>query len=173
MCTFVVGSRKLYDFVDHNDMIAAFPVDYTNNPFIITKNKKMVSVNSALAVDLRGQVSSESVGHRHISGTGGQLDFTRGAYLSPDGKSIICLPSTYKDKDGHVVSRIVINHPPGTIVTVPRTDVSYIATEFGVTNLKGKTVWERALALIQLAHPDFRDELEKQAREFSIIPKGV
>ncbi len=173
VCTFVVGSKKLYDFVDHNNLIAAFSVDYTNNPAVIAKNRKQVSVNSALAVDLRGQVSSESSGHRHISGTGGQLDFTRGAYLSPGGKAIICLPSTYEDKNGNITSRIVIDHPPGTIVTVPRTDVSYIATEFGVVNLKGMTVWERALALIQLGHPDFRDDLEKQAREFNIVPKGV
>ncbi len=173
VCTFVVGSRKLYDFVDHNNMISAFSVDYTNNPSVIAQNKKQVSVNSALAVDLQGQVSSESSGHRHISGTGGQLDFVRGAFLSPGGKSIICLPSTYKDKAGIITSRIVINHPPGTVVTVPRTDVSYVATEFGVVNLKGKTVWERALALIQIAHPDFRDDLETQAREYNIIPKGV
>ncbi len=173
VCTFVVGSRKLYDFVDHNNVISAFSVNYTNSPSIIAQNQKQVSVNSALAVDLLGQVSSESSGHRHISGTGGQLDFVRGAFLSPGGKSIICLPSTYKNKTGTVTSRIVINHPPGTVVTVPRTDVSYIATEFGVVNLKGKTVWERALALIQLAHPDFREDLEKQAREYNIIPKGV
>ncbi len=173
VCTFVVGSGKLYEFVDHNDLIAAFSVDYTNNPSIIAQNRNQISVNSALAVDLRGQVSSESSGHRHISGTGGQLDFTRGAYLSPGGKSIICLPSTYKDKKGNITSTIVINHPPGTIVTVPRTDVSYIATEFGAVNLKGMTVWEKALALVQLAHPDFRDDLEQQAREFNILPKGM
>ncbi|MBW1827919.1 MAG: hypothetical protein JRI74_00655, partial [Deltaproteobacteria bacterium] len=173
VCTFVVGSRRLYDFVDHNNVISAFSTDYTNSPSVIAQNRKQVSVNSALAVDLRGQVSSESSGHRHISGTGGQLDFVRGAYLSPGGKSIICLPSTYKDKDGDIISRIVINHPPGTVITVPRTDVSYIATEFGVANLKGKTVWERAFALIRLAHPDFRERLEAQAREFNIIPKGV
>ncbi len=173
VCTFVVGSRKLYDFVDHNNMIAAFSVDYTNNPSVIAQNRKQVSVNSALSVDLQGQVSSESSGHRHISGTGGQLDFIRGAYLSPGGKAIICLSSTYRDKKGNVLSRIVIHHPPGTIVTVPRTDVSYVATEFGIVNLKGKTVWERALALIQLAHPDFREELERQAREYNILPKGV
>jgi acyl-CoA hydrolase len=173
VCTFVVGSRKLYDFVDHNNVISAFSVDYTNRPAVIAKNRKQVSVNSALAIDLRGQVSSESSGHRHISGTGGQLDFVRGAYMSPGGKSIICLPSTFKDKNGDIFSRIVINHPPGTVTTVPRTDVSYIATEFGVTNLKGKTVWERALALIDLAHPDFRNELQEQARAFNIIPKGL
>jgi len=173
VCTFVIGSRKLYDFVDHNNMISALSVDYTNSPSVIAQNQRQVSVNSALAVDLLGQVSSESSGHRHISGTGGQLDFVRGAYLSPGGKSIICLPSTYKDKAGAITSRIVLDHPPGTVVTVPRTDVSYVATEFGVVNLKGKTVWERALALIELAHPDFREGLEEQAREYNIIPKGV
>ncbi len=173
VCNFAVGSRRLYDFVDHNEMIAAFSVDYTNNPAIIARNAKQVSVNSALAVDLRGQVSSESNGNRHISGTGGQLDFTRGALMSPGGKSIICLPSTYQDKKGNVISRIVANHPLGTVVTVPRTDVSNIATEFGVVNLKGKTVWERAIALIEISHPDFREDLMKQARQFNIIPKGV
>jgi len=173
VCTFVVGSRKLYDFVDRNNMIAAFSVDYTNNPAVIAQNRKQVSVNSALSVDLLGQVSSESIGHRHISGTGGQLDFTRGAFLSSGGKSIICLPSTYEDKDRNITSRIVIDHPPGTVVTVPRTDVSFIATEFGIVNLKGMTVWERALALIRISHPDFREVLTKQARESNIIPKGM
>ena len=173
VCTFVVGSRKLYDFVDHNQMIAAFSVDYTNNPFVIAQNHRQVSVNSALAVDLYGQVSSESSGHRHISGTGGQLDFTRGAYLSPGGKSIICLPSTYKNRNGNITSRIVISHPPGTVVTVPRTDVCCVVTEFGVANLKGRTVWERARALMALAHPDFREDLEKQAWELNIIPRGL
>ncbi|SPD72310.1 Acetyl-CoA hydrolase/transferase [uncultured Desulfobacterium sp.] len=173
VCNFAVGSRRLYEFVDHNEMIAAFPVDYTNNPAIIAQNAKQVSVNSALAVDLRGQVSSESNGNRHISGTGGQLDFTRGAFMSPGGKSIICLSSTHQNKNGNVISRIVANHPAGTVVTVPRTDVSNIATEFGVVNLKGKTVWERATALIGISHPDFREDLMKQARDLNIIPKGI
>jgi acyl-CoA hydrolase len=173
VCSIIVGSRRLYDFVDYNSIIAGFPADYTNNPYIIAQNRRQVSVNSALQLDLQGQVSSESYGYRHISGSGGQLQFTRGAYTSPGGKAIICLPSTYSDKSGRVCSRIVASFSPGTIVTVPRTDVSYIMTEFGVVNLKGKTVWERAKALISIAHPDFRGELEEQARKLNIIPKGV
>lgn len=173
VCSIVVGSRRLYDFIDHNTMIAGFPSNYTNNPYIIAQNPKQISINSAIEIDLQGQVSSESYGYRHISGSGGQLQFTRGAYASPGGKSIICLPSTYKDESGKVRSRIVVSFSPGTIVTVPRTDVSYIVTESGVVNLKGKTVWERAKAIISIAHPDFRDELEEQARKFNIIPKGL
>ncbi|MBI4332881.1 MAG: hypothetical protein HY673_16555 [Chloroflexi bacterium] len=173
VCTFAIGSRKLYDFLDHNAMIAGFPVDYTNDPNIIARNCKMVSINSAVQVDLQGQVSSESYGYRHISGTGGQLQFVRGAYASPGGKAIICLPSTYRDAEDKVGSRIVAGLSPGTIVTVPRTDVSWIATEYGMVNLKGKTVWERAQSLISIAHPDFRAALEEQARRFNIIPKGV
>ena len=173
VCSIVIGSRRLYDFVDHNTIIAAFPVDYTNDPYIIAQNRKQIAVNNAIQIDLQGQVSSESFGYRHISGTGGQLDFTRGAYASPGGKAIICLSSTYKDKGGRVSSRIVTSFPPGAIITVPRTDVSYVVTDFGVVNLKGKTVWERAKALISIAHPNFRDELEEEARRLNIIPKGV
>lgn len=173
VCTFAIGSRKLYEFIDHNTMVAGFPVDYTNDPNIVAQNRKMVSVNSAIEVDLQGQVSSESYGYRHISGTGGQLQFHRGAYASPGGKAVICLPSTYQDKKAKPRSRIVVGFQPGTIITVPRTDVSCIVTEFGMVNLKGKTVWERAKALISIAHPDFRDELEEQARRHRIIPKGV
>lgn len=173
VCSIVVGSRKLYDFVDRNSMIAGFPSDYTNNPHIIAQNRQQVSVNSAMEIDLQGQVSSESYGYRHISGSGGQLEFIRGAYASSGGKAIICLPSTYKDNGGRVRSRIVVGLSPGTIVTVPRTDVSRVVTEFGVVNLKGKAVWERAKALISIAHPDFRDELEEQAKRLNIIPKGM
>lgn len=173
VCSIVVGSRRLYDFIDRNTILAGFPSNYTNNPYIIAQNRKQVAVNSAIEVDLQGQVSSESYGYRHISGSGGQLQFTRGAYASPGGKAIICLPSTYKDESGRVHSRIVTGFSPGTIVTVPRTDVAFLVTEFGVANLKGKTVWERAKALIAIAHPDLRDELEEQARKLNIIPKGL
>jgi acyl-CoA hydrolase len=173
VCSIVVGSRRLYDFIDRNTILAGFPSNYTNSPCIIARNRKQVAVNSAIEVDLQGQVSSESYGYRHISGSGGQLQFTRGAYASPGGKAIICLPSTYKDESGRVHSRIVTGFSPGTIVTVPRTDVAFLVTEFGVANLKGKTVWERAKALIAIAHPDLRDELEEQARKLNIIPKGL
>ncbi len=173
VCTFVLGSRKLYDFVSHNSAIAGYPVDYTNDPHIIAQHAKQVCVNNAIEVDLQGQVSSESHGYRHISGTGGQLQFTRGGYDSPGGKAIICLTSTHKDKEAKVHSRIVLGFDPGTVVTVPRTDVSYVVTEFGVVNLKGKTVWERAKALISIAHPDFRAELAEEARRLNILPKGL
>lgn len=173
VCTFFIGSRKLYDFIDHNPAVAGFPVDYTNDPTIISQHRNMVAINSAVEVDLQGQVSSESHGYRHISGTGGQLQFVRGAHASTGGKAVICLPSTFKSSGGKVRSRITAGLSPGTVVTVPRTDVSWIATEFGMVNLKGMVVWERAKALISIAHTDFRAELEEQARRFNIIPKGI
>jgi len=173
VCSIVVGSRRLYDFIDHNTGLAGFPSNYTNDPCIVAQNHKQISVNSAIEVDLQGQTSSESYGYRHISGSGGQFQFIRGAFASPEGKAIICIPSTYNDKNGSLRSRIVVSLSAGTIVTVPRTDVSYIMSEFGVANLKGKTVWQRAKALISIAHPNFRDDLEKQARKLNIIPKGI
>ena len=121
---------------------------------------------------MQRQAASESDGHRHISGTGGQLQFVRGAYASKGGKSFLCLSSTY-DNLGDRRSRIVFNLTPGNIVTTPRSDVMYVVTEYGVVNLKGKSVAERARALISLAHPDFRDDLERQAYEKRLIPRGV
>jgi acyl-CoA hydrolase len=132
----------------------------------------VVSINNTTQIDLQGQAASESDGHRHISGTGGQLQFVRGAYASNGGKSFICLSSTY-EKRGHRKSRIVLNLTPGNIVTTPRSDVMYVVTEYGIVNLKGKSVPERALALISIAHPDFREELERQAYEHRLIPRGV
>ncbi|RZN68533.1 MAG: hypothetical protein EF807_05780 [Candidatus Methanolliviera hydrocarbonicum] len=170
---FAAGSRRMYDFMDHNTSLAGFPVDYTNDPYIISQNEKQVAINSAIAVDLTGQVCSETVGYRHISGTGGQLDFTLGAYMSKGGKAFTCLHSTYKTKDGEVESRIVPQLERGDVVTVPRSVTSYVATEYGVVNLKGKTSWERAKLLISIAHPDFRDELEREAEEKNIIPKTL
>jgi len=120
---------------------------------------------------LQGQASFESSGHRHISGTGGQLQFARGAYASKDGKSFVCLSSTY-ERHGIRKSRIVLNLTPGNVVTTPRSDMMYVVTEFGVVNLKGKSVPERATAMISLAHPDFREGLEREAREHGVIPKG-
>ena len=121
-------------------------------------------------IDLQGQAASESDGHRHLTGTGGQLQFVRGAYASKGGKSFICLASTY-DKRGEPRSRIVLNLTPGNVVTTPRTDVMYVVTEYGMVNLKGKSVAERALALISIAHPAFREQLEREAREKNIIPR--
>ena len=170
--TFALGSHMLYDAINRNSDMLSFPVEYTNMPHIIMQNERAVSINNTTQIDLQGQAASESDGHRHISGTGGQLQFVRGAYASKDGKSFICLASTY-EKKGARKSRIVLNLTPGNIVTTPRSDVMYIVTEYGMVNLKGKSVGERAKALISLAHPDFREELERQAHENRLIPRGI
>jgi acyl-CoA hydrolase len=146
-------------------------VDYTNLPHSIMRNDRVISINNTTQVDLQGQAASESDGHRHISGTGGQLQFVRGAYASKGGKSFICLSSTY-DKRSERRSRIVFNLTPGNVVTTPRTDMMYVVTEYGMVNLKGRTVAERAKALIAIAHPDFREHLERQAYEHRLIPRG-
>jgi len=170
---FAAGSSRLYKFMNHNPMLAGFPVDYTNEPYIIAQNKKQIAINSALRVDLKGQVCSETVGFRQISGTGGQLEFTRGAYMSPGGKAFICLHSTHVGKDGKLLSNIAPTLELGDTVTVPAIDVFYIVTEFGVVNLKGKSTWQRAKLLISIAHPDFRDELEEAARKMNLITRGT
>ena len=169
--TFAGGSRKLYDIIHRNQDIHVYPVDYTNLPHNIMQNDKVVSINNTTQIDLQGQAASESAGHRHISGTGGQLQFVRGAYASHGGKSFICMSSTY-DKKGEPQSRIVSQLTPGNIVTTPRVDTMYVATEYGIVNLKGKSVSERAQALISIAHPSFREQLERDAREKNIICKG-
>jgi butyryl-CoA:acetate CoA-transferase len=169
--TFAAGSRRLYDFINRNPRVQSFPVDYTNLPQHIMQNDGVVSINNTTQIDLQGQAASESAGHRHISGTGGQLQFVRGAYASRGGKSFICLASTYA-VNGTRLSRIVVSLTPGNIVTTPRTDVMYVVTEYGMVNLKGKAVAERAKALISIAHPDFREDLEREARARNIIPKG-
>jgi acyl-CoA hydrolase len=170
--TFALGSSELYSAADRNRDFHCCQVDYTNSPHIIMQNDRVVSINNTTQIDLQGQTASESDGHRHISGTGGQLQFVRGAYASKGGKSFICLASTY-EKRGERRSRIVLNLTPGNIVTTPRSDVMYIVTEYGMVNLKGKSVAERALALIAIAHPDFREHLERQAYENRLIPRGV
>ena len=169
--TFALGSRYLYEGIDRNPDFHFRPVDYTNLPQYIMQNQHMVSINNTTQMDLQGQAASESDGYRHISGTGGQLQFVRGAYASPGGKSFICLASTY-EKKGVRRSRIVPSLTEGNIVTTPRSDIMYVATEFGLVNLKGKSVAERARALISIAHPEFREELERQAYEHHLIPKG-
>lgn len=170
--TFALGSNQLYAAVDRNPDFHCCPVDYTNAPHIIMRNDRVISINNTTQIDLQGQAASESDGHRHISGTGGQLQFVRGAYASNHGKSFICLSSTY-EKRGERRSRIVVNLTPGNVVTTPRSDVMYVVTEYGMVNLKGKSVAERARAIIGLAHPDFRDALEEQARQLRLIPRGV
>lgn len=170
--TFTLGSRHLYAATDRNPDFLCCPVDYTNSPDVIMRNKRVISINGTTQIDLQGQAASESDGHRHISGTGGQLQFVRGAYASDHGKSFICLASTY-EKQGERRSRIVLNLTPGNIVTTPRSDVMYVVTEYGIVNLKGKSVAERARALISIAHPEFREELEREAFEHRLIPRGV
>ena len=170
--TFALGSRDLYATLDRNSDMHCCPVDYTNAPHVIMQNDHVVSINNTTQIDLQGQAASESDGHRHISGTGGQLQFVRGAYASLHGKSFICMTSAY-DKRGERRSRIVLDLTPGNIVTTPRSDVMYVVTEYGLVNLKGKSVAERATALIAIAHPDFREGLERQAHEHRLIPRGV
>ncbi|MBO8158363.1 acetyl-CoA hydrolase/transferase C-terminal domain-containing protein [Thermosyntropha sp.] len=166
--TFAMGTDKLYDFLNNNPACASYPVHYTNDPFIISQNDKVFAINNALEVDLYGQIASEAAEGRQISGTGGQLDFIYAAFRSKGGKGLICLSSTTTLKDGTTISRIKPALGLGTIVTVPRSLAYYVVTEYGYTVLKGKTTWQRAEALINIAHPDFRDELIKEANKMKI-----
>jgi len=170
--TFGQGSQLMYGAVDSNPDMLCCGVDYTNLPHIIMQNDRVVSINNTTQVDLQGQAASESDGHRHISGTGGQLQYVRGAYASKGGKSFMCLSSLFERK-GVRRSRIVLNLTPGNIVTTPRTDMMYVVTEYGMVNLKGKSIPDRARAMISLAHPDFREELERQAYENKLISRAV
>ncbi|MCT4633006.1 MAG: 4-hydroxybutyrate CoA-transferase [Firmicutes bacterium] len=160
--TFMMGTRRLYDFIDNNPSVELYPVDYVNNPMVIAKNNKMVSINSCIEVDMMGQVSSESIGLRQFSGTGGQVDYVRGSSMAEGGKSIIAMPSTAK---GGKASRIVPVLKSGSAVTTSRNDVHYIVTEYGIADLRGKTLKDRAMALIKIAHPDFREDLLKSFEE--------
>lgn len=166
--TFAMGTKKLYEFLDNNPACASYPVNYTNDPRAIAINSKVFGINNAIEVDLFGQVCSESSGVRQITGTGGQLDFIFGAFNSKGGKGIIALSSTYKEKDGTAKTRIVPTLTPGAIVTVPRSITQFVSTEYGMVQLKGLSTWDRAKALISIAHPDFRDELTRQAHEMKI-----
>lgn len=170
--TFAAGSKRMYDFLDRNAACFAGSVDYTNLPHRIMLNDRVISICNAAQIDLTGQTCSESAGVRQISGTGGQLQFVRGARDSRGGKSFLCLASTH-ERDARRASRIVARIDEFNIVTTPRTDVMYVVTEYGMVNLKGKSVPERARALISIAHPDFREELERQAREYRLIPRAV
>lgn len=158
--SFLMGSKKLYSYINNNPEIELHPVDYVNNPFIIAQNDNLISINSAIQVDLMGQVNSESIGYKQFSGTGGQVDFVRGASMSKGGKSIIALPST---ASAGKISKIVFNLDEGCTVTTSRNDVDYIVTEYGIAHLKGKTLRERAKSLIDIAHPKFREELKEKA----------
>jgi 4-hydroxybutyrate CoA-transferase len=159
VATFLMGTRKLYDFVNHNPDVELYPVDYVNNPWIIAQNEKMISINSCIEVDLMGQVGSESMGLKQFSGTGGQVDYVRGVALSRGGKSIMAMPSTAARG---TVSRIVPFLSEGAAVTTSRNDVDYIVTEYGIAKLKGKTLTQRAESLIRIAHPDFREALQQE-----------
>ncbi len=169
--SFAAGSKALYDTLDGNEDMLCRTVEYTNLPHMVMQNPRAVSINSTTQVDLYGQAASESDGNRHLTGTGGQAQFVRGAYASEGGKAFICLPSTYEKRGGRR-SRIVLNLTHGNIVTTTRADMMYVVTEQGIANLKGKSVPERARALIGIAHPDFREELERQAHEHRLIPRG-
>ena len=165
---FAAGSQRMYDYMDRNPDVMAAPVDYTNDVHVISQIDNFVSINNAIDMDLFGQVNAESAGLKHISGTGGQLDFAMGAYLSKGGKSFICMSSTVTGKDGSVKSRIVPTLTNGSIATDPRSCVHYIVTEYGMVNMKGLSTWERAEQIINIAHPDFRDQLIKDAEKMGI-----
>jgi acyl-CoA hydrolase len=166
VASFVMGSERLYKFIDRNPMVELHPSEYVNDPFIISRHPKMVAINVALEVDLTGQVCADSLGHRFYSGIGGQLDFIRGAARSIGGKPVIAMKSTAKDE---TISRIVGTLSPGAGVVTTRGDVHYVITEYGVADLYGKNIRERALELINIAHPKFRSELLRQAKEMHYV----
>ncbi|MCD7778271.1 MAG: butyryl-CoA:acetate CoA-transferase [Clostridiales bacterium] len=165
---FGAGTQKLYDYLNDNPECMSAPVDYTNDIRSIAALDNFISINNAVDIDLFGQINAESAGTKHISGAGGQLDFVMGAYLSKGGKSFVCLSSTFKTKSGELQSRIKPTLTEGSIVTDTRANTHYIVTEYGKVCLKGLTSWERAEALISIAHPDFREELIKGAEKAKI-----
>ncbi len=162
---FIMGSQRLYEWVDDNPLIELHPTEYVNDPFVIAQNDRMVALNSAIEVDLTGQICADSIGPKLYSGVGGQLDFIYGASRSKGGVPIIALPSTTRLRDGTVLSRIVPTLKPGSGVVTSRNHVRYVVTEYGVADLYGKSIRQRAQALTNIAHPDFRDELKCKAKE--------
>lgn len=166
VASFVLGTKTIYDFIDNNPVVEFHPSHYVNDPFIVAQNRKMVAINSALQVDITGQVCADSIGPRLYSGFGGQVDFIRGASRSPGGKPIIALPATARNGE---LSRIVPHLIPGAGVTTNRADVHYVVTEYGVASLFGKTVRQRVNELIHIAHPQFREELRSYARKVNFI----
>ena len=166
--TFSQGSQELYDFIDGNPICHCAPVEWVNDLGVIAENDKVVSINSCLQIDLFCQVNSESAVWQHIGGNGGQLDFVMGAFKSKGGQSFLCLPSTRAKKDGSKESLIVPRLPEGSIVTVPRAAIHNLVTEYGTANFKGKSTWERTELLINIAHPDFREDLIKEAERMGI-----
>ena len=162
---FIIGSRRLYSWVDDNPLIELHPTEYVNDPYVIAQNDRMVAMNSAIEVDLTGQVCADSIGPKLYSGVGGQLDFIYGASRSKGGVPIIALPSTTTTRDGTVISRIVTMLKRGAGVVTSRNHVRYIVTEYGVADLYGKSIRKRAEALINIAHPDFRADMKREAVE--------
>jgi itaconate CoA-transferase len=156
----------MYDFINDNPSMDSYPASYTEEPSVIARNNDMISINTIIEVDLTGQCNAEYMAGSQFSGTGGQLDFVRGAFNSEGGKSIQAFYSTARNGK---VSRIVPRFAPGTVVTIPRMDTHYLATEYGVVNLKGKSTRDRALAIISIAHPEFRDELLREAEDMYLI----
>ena len=171
VCSFGLGSEMLYETIDHNADFSCQPVETTNLPHLIMQNDRLTTINNTTQIDLQGQAASESSGHRHISGTGGQLQFVRAGYASNGGKSFVCMSSTH-ERDGERTSRIVPSLTQGNVVTTPRTDIMFVVTEYGIVNLKGKSIPERAKAMISLAHPDFREHLEREARTHGLIHRS-
>ncbi|MBQ9512368.1 MAG: butyryl-CoA:acetate CoA-transferase, partial [Lachnospiraceae bacterium] len=169
---FGAGTKKTYDFLNRNPAAMSAPVDYTNDVRVVSQLDNFMSINNAVDIDLFGQVNAESAGTKHISGAGGQLDFVMGAYLSKGGKSFICMTSTFKDKDGNLASRIRPTLTEGSIVTDTRANIHYLVTEHGIVNLKGLATWQKAEKIISVAHPDFRDELVKEAEVMKIWRKS-
>ncbi len=165
---FGAGTRKLYDYLDDNPECMSAPVNYTNDARVIAQLDNFISINNAVDIDLYGQVNAESAGTKQISGAGGQMDFVMGAYLSNGGKSFICLSSTFTTKDGTMQSRIRPTLANGSTVTDTRPQTEFVVTEYGKINLKGLSMWERAEALISIAHPDFRDDLIREAEAMKI-----
>ena len=164
--TFAFGSQRIYDYIDDNPGIAILPVDYVNDPAVICRNDNMISINAALEVDLFGQVCAESVGTKHMSGTGGQVDYVRGACQSKGGKSFIAFSSTAKNDTINKIKPVLT---PGAIVTTSKNDVDYIVTEYGVAHLRGESLASRAKQLIAIAHPNFRDELRFEAKKRGML----
>lgn len=168
--TFALGSNKLYDFINENPLVEMHSTRFVNDPYIIGKNDKMISVNGTLEVDLTGQCASESISFKQYTGTGGQLDFVQGAWRSRGGKSFLALYSTYTDKDGNLQSKIAPTLTSGIFTTVSRTEVQYVVTEYGVASLKGQNLRTRVKELVSIAHPDFRDWLTFEAKKLNFIP---
>ena len=165
VANFLMGTKRLYDFINNNPQVEVYPVDHVNDPVVIAQNDNMVCINSCVQVDLMGQVASESIGLKQISGVGGQVDFVRGAAMSKNGRSIMAMPSTVKGRSSKIVSVL----DEGSAVTTSRNDVDYVVTEYGIAHLRGQSLASRARQLISIAHPDFRDELLFEAKKRGIM----